>query len=77
MAFLTGGTSEIGGGYGGGVGNPIGPVLENGSFYKGSSSPPTIRIEGNLRAESNEFIAGFEKAVNVYNRNVRGTSIGR
>jgi len=37
----------------------------------------TIRVEGNLRAEGNEFIAGFNKAVNIYNHNVKGNNLGR
>ena len=37
----------------------------------------TIRVEGNLRAEGNEFIAGFNKSVNIYNQNVKGSSLGR
>jgi len=45
-------------------------MINNGGYQK-------IEVTGNLRAESNEFVGGFNKAVNVYNKNVKGRSIGR
>lgn len=65
--FLGGFTSFLGGG---GMPKAYSPSM--GMLNKGA----TIRVEGNLRAESNEFIAGFNKAVNVYNKNVKGNRIG-